>query len=467
MKHVRQIVSILALCGLLGATYLSWGQGGAATVPGVPVPMEYGKLTEGLRVGLVLRSEKGEVPGNLVPGGRITAVLGLDNQHGADLDLTGAFAWVFVGVNKEMGYFTEKLALDAGRKLAGESQKEIGWELADLRVIPYDKELKVVEGYPTSTEPLTAKGALTKILLVGSVRLRVMVYVPATKMLVQGNTVKLTLGEPNLAELSPEQRKALVEALLAQFRRDAFAGDAAHKRAVRLGKDLLPDLLGEMEDPKLSEAGQQWLAASVCDLAALETGENQQRAVEKICRWLEQGKGAAVIAYYGPKVKNQKLDRAILEAAAENPGVASWAARGYAGRREGKVRADLTRQVLAKGDGTARANLAEALVISPGKEEIAALVKLLGDAEARVRVATADVIAKTKLKEEVLIGALVKALDFKDETTRGAACVALEIVTGRVSAKGRWGDEAAGTQAQKQAIIADWREWYEGQAKKQ
>jgi hypothetical protein len=438
-----------------------------AATESVPAAIDYGKLVDGLRVGLVPDFGAGTQPAtpaaggpigggrpgpDFVPGGKFPMRLGLDNQHAAAADFKGAFVWVFVAAGKGVGYYTEAIPLGKylkNGKLPGESTTQIAVDLADLEVYPYARDVALKDGYPAAQ--VKSSGRLTKLLPVGVVRMRCMVYLPATETLVQGNTVKVTLGEPTLSALDPAQRKALVDGLLAGFHGDPYAGDAAHKRALRLGPELLPDLLTAMDDPALSDAGKQWLAASVCDL-----GAGNADAVRKLTQWLNKGQAATVIAYYGPRVKSPALDAAILGVARKDAGVASWAARGYAGRNDAKVRADLTAQVLADGDAVARGNLAEGLVVHPGPDEIAALTKLLADTSAPVRIAAAKAIGKAKLDDHAVDAALIQVLKTGDDGSFAAASGALAAICGKPDAPTL---DAAPDAARKVTIVEYYQRW--------
>lgn len=314
-----------------------------------PAMITWGKLdaASGLRSAIFLPPTT-----PLVPGEKLPLIFNLDNQRAAAAKLKGSFTWFFVAINKETGYYTEQLPVDSaqpaglGESLAGESIADLTLDISTLKIFPYDKSLVLAEGYPAPATPAVPQGILSKFLPVGTVRVRAMTYLPATKTLLISNTLPIQIGEPDLAKLTPAQRQVIVTALLQQYHGDPFAGNNAYKRALKLGPTLLPEVTAALADPQLSPAGKQWLAATVCDLTAAALAKadavnvaNAQVAITHLKQWLEQDICGDVIAYYGPHAKNEKLDAAIRAAAKKNPNVAHWAAEGF-NNRDNPVRAN-------------------------------------------------------------------------------------------------------------------------------
>jgi len=254
-------------------------------------------------------------------------------------------------------------------------------------------------------------------------------------------------GQP----LSAEGRKAAAAELLAMYRRDAFAAKAAHDRAVRVGASIVPELAAAALDTGVPSHGQMWLATTIAELGG-------PGAVDVLVKLLDDQDGGvrAVVAYYGPGLKDEKLTAAIVARARDGKDAAlgAWAARGL-GRANAAVPDDLVRAALASDEPRARAEIAAVVAARGDAQSAAALVRLLGDAEELVRVAAARAIAGSKVRSAEVMGALVAALDRPGDNAREAACAALEVVSGRA---GPYDPKAA--DGAKRAVVEGWKGWW-------
>jgi HEAT repeat protein len=163
-----------------------------------------------------------------------------------------------------------------------------------------------------------------------------------------------------------------------------------------------------------------------------------------------------VIAYHGPKMKNAKLDAAILGKARSGDDAlfTAWAARGFS--EYGRAFPEqLTAAAVSSKQPRARAEVAEVLAQKPDERNIRRLVALLGDEQEVVRMAAAKAVGNHAVQDARIKGALVSALDKPGDAARQQECAALVKLTGQ-----QWQYDAQGDAAARQKTIAQWKAWW-------
>ena len=358
----------------------------------------------------------------------------VENVGANKLDAKGAFVWAFVMQSKEKAFFTDKIPLAYLSKVArdGADTFDATLDLAKLKVFPYQADLKLADGYPVTDAP--SPGTLGQLLALGRVRGRVMVYVPDRGVLLKSNDIDAVIGSD----------------LIGLFARDEFAAKNAHDLAVKRGADAVPELVDALDKGSLPWFGQMWAATALCDI-------KDDRALPVLTKLVAKGGNLAnVIAYHGPKMANAKLDDAITAAAQNDPGVAAWAARGFATNGRG-LKPELVDAGLQSKDPRIRAGLAEALLAKPNEADATRLAKLITDDDASVRQEVAAHIAKAANlpRSATVISALLTALDPPNDDARAAICDALAKITGRKASY-----DAKASPADKAAFIAGWKTWW-------
>ena len=193
-----------------------------------------------------------------------------------------------------------------------------------------------------------------------------------------------------------------------------------------------------------------WLTAALADI-------RDKRAAEALVGLLDKGGAgvANVVAYHGPKQASEKLDRAIVAAAAKGKdhSLTSYAILGFMVFR-GKVPGKLLEIGIASDDPRARATVAKAMAGYASDFNIRGLVKLLKDTDQRVRSAAAATLGMMKRPLPIVLAGLVDALGVPGESARTSICRALSDLAGKDMPY----DLAATEDARRKTIMA-WRAW--------
>ena len=203
-----------------------------------------------------------------------------------------------------------------------------------------------------------------------------------------------------------------------------------------IGKEIVPQLLKAADEPGMPDFGRMWLATTLVDIG-------DERGVKRIIAYLvDPSPGVRyVIAYHGPKMANEKIDKAIIAAAEKNIDqvLAAWAARGFVACHR-SFPEKLIQLALESREPRARAEVAAAVAQRAGNSpnDADALVTLIGDQHELVRVAAARATAAAKLKDDRFIGALISALDNKGDNARNAITEALAVLTGEKRTDAEW-----------------------------
>jgi HEAT repeat protein len=127
----------------------------------------------------------------------------------------------------------------------------------------------------------------------------------------------------------------------------------------------------------------------------------------------------------------------------------------------GAVPEEVLRAGLESDDPRARAAVAEVLAGHASDFNVSRLVRLLGDANERVRATAAAMLGKSGNRSPPVLAGLVNALDLPGEPARTRICAALSELTGRSAPYDPKADPAA-----RGKTIAGWKQWLAEQPKK-
>lgn len=354
--------------------------GSAAASPAV----EWSQPSAGVQAGFALRQP-------VQVNGAISFGLSLRNTGSGAVALgpaKEAFAWVLVAQGKENVYYTEKLPLQAAQEwpaaLAGGTELELkALDLQGVKAYRYVKGTKLAGGYPAA-EAAAPAGKVGALLTPGRATAKWIVLLPRQgepPLSLISAALPLEVSAGNLDALSPAQRAKWIADLLQRFDRDAFGGQAAHAQAVKIGKPLLRELIAAVKEADRPSHSRMWLATTIADIP-------DDSAAAALADLLNDSDGAVrcVVAYHGPKQKNDKLDKAIIAAARESKDdrFAAYALLSFLVHR-GKVPDELVHVGLNSPDPRARATAAKALATMASQDTLARLRDLAKDQDPRVR----------------------------------------------------------------------------------
>jgi hypothetical protein len=303
-------------------------------------------------------------------------------------------------------------------------------------------------------------GKLSECLAPGRAMARFTLCLPAPgakPVLVTSGALDFTVSPPNLASMKPESRDAFAADLLKQFDRNPWSGQQAHNTAVRVGKEVLAPIIAAAFETARPGHARLWLATTVADI-------RDERSADALIKLLDDSMDGVryVVAYHGPKQESPRLDKAIVQraAAGKDPGLAAWALMGFMVHR-GAVPEEVLRAGLESDDPRARAAVAEALAGHASDFNVSRLVRLLGDANERVRATAAAMLGKSGNRSPPVLAGLVNALDLPGEAARTRICAALSELTGRTAPYDPKADPAA-----RGKTVAGWKQWLAEQPKK-
>ena len=344
-----------------------------------------------------------QADGEAAVGGKMVFQLSLSNAGPQAVELRTAresSAWLIIGGGKGNACFTEKIRLEP---------EGSGWppEMAPAGVLrfkpfdagaatayPFDRSLKFADGYlATATGGLpVAAGRLKDILSSGKTKAKWTIAIPqgtgSPPMFLWTAPLEVVVGPPHLAEISPDARRSYVADLLKRFDRDAWSAKEAHDEAVKLGPEILPDMIAAAQERQRPEHARLWLATAVADIP-------DERAVAALTGLLDDPQGGVrcVVAYHGPKQKSDTLDRAIIGKSKTGGDAAftSYALLGLMVSRS-RVSDDLMQAGLGNADPKVRAAAAKALAGMATDRNRSRLQALLKDPDEHVRAAAQKVL---------------------------------------------------------------------------
>ena len=403
-------------------------------------------------------------------GGPWRLRLAIRNTGSAPVDLPdkdGLVVFLMLAQGRT-GHFTEKLLParnlpDWPDKLAAGQVVQLGSvDAAGLEVAPYDSDLKLHEGYParfvddkpTAVKPAGKAGAVLKP---GSLKVRPIAWLPRgaeRPLSLKGPTLSMELGLDDFAALPPERQKQVLADLAAKLRQDAFAAQAAHGEAVKIGAPAVETVKAVATDAKAPDFARMWATTALADIG----GKDAAAAVTAALADRDSGV-RYVAAYHGVKLKDEAFEKALLAraAAGEDAMLTAWAIMGFL-RFRGQAPPELLAAGVESDQWKARAAVAEVFSRTrPTKAQLPILRKLARDENAQIRVTAAKALASSGDASFETIDALMAALDAPGDDARHAAATALAKLTGKP-----WSyDRSAPAEEQKKALD-QWRLWWKG-----
>ena len=288
-------------------------------------------------------------------------------------------------------------------------------------------------------------------------RAQLLVYLPGTpeKMLLKSKAIEMEAGSgkgPKKEIAGGQEEGETITDLVGQFRKDAFAAPAAHAKAVKRGAEMVQPLAEAMKDKSLPDFARMWMATSIIDIG----GEGAFDIIIKLVE--DQSSGVRnVVAYYGPRLQQEKIDQAIYARAdkGEDPLFTAWAARGFATFTKQFPRR-LVNAAYASTDPRARAQVADALALSKDAADYLRLAKLFSDENEPVRVSAADAVKQHKIKDSMMLGAMVNSLKLPGEAARERVVDTLAGLTGKT-----WDYNPDATKEKREKVLREIELWWQ------
>ncbi|MBL7220296.1 MAG: HEAT repeat domain-containing protein [Phycisphaerae bacterium] len=355
---------------------------------------------------------------------------------------------VFPGAGKVRGAWPESLASGGQLELAG-------MDFSDILLHPYSRGVKFLAHHVTGKGSIPeAAGKLRDVLVIGKVSVQYMLYLPRkgdSPIVLKSDFLTVMIGPPDIKSLSPPRRKAFISGLIAGFRGDAFAGQAAHGIATSVGSEILDDLIAATKDPAIKGAGRMWLATTLADI-------RDKRSAVVLVKLIDGSDGGVrhVVVYHGPKQRNSELDSVIVARAlkSKDARMTVLAMLGFMVFR-GEVPRKLLDAGIDSDDPRVRTTVVAALSKTASIKNVQGLVSLLKSKEQRVRSAAAKALAAMGNRQAVVVGALVEALSLEGDQAHGDVCNALGKLTGQELPYDR--DASVD---KKREVIAKWGRWW-------
>jgi hypothetical protein len=300
-----------------------------------------------------------------------------------------------------------------------------------------------------------SEGRLVDVLGSGpaAVRLTLLLTQPdGQTMALNSNTFEVTVNPRPLAAMNAESRKAYTAELLKSFDKDAWAAKKAHDESVVLGKDFVPDLIVAARERKRPDFSRMWLATTLADI-------RDDQAAAALTELLEDPLAGVrnVVAFHGPKQKNDKLDAAIIakveKGKDKDPDFAGYAVLGFVVFR-GTAPEALLKLTLDSPDARIRGALTASLKNRASPENLARLMKLLADPDEKIRAASARMLQQLGKRTPDVFRAIVAALDLPGEIARRDICKVLGEMAG-ISAP----YDPAADSAARAATLKTWKDW--------
>lgn len=398
-------------------------------------PAAFGEKVEGLSVALSAGTD-----------GIGKAAVVIRNDGAVPVRLQGAFAWLLMVESREVASFTDKVAIDASGEIAPSAELRTVVSLQDLQAQPYQKGIKVVDGYPQKEGDAAVPARTAADVLRAPMKAQAIVFVPAGGQKLTLRSKVITLSISRTASSQPAEMMALVE----RFRRDAFAARDAADAAVGKGAAAIPALVEALHDPAMPDFGQMWIAAALTRIG----GEQGAAAVVALVDDAREGI-RNVAAFHGPTMRQKAVDDAILKRAkaGNDPLFTAWAARGFAEHGRA-LPPGLVDAAFGSTEPRARAEIAEVLATSKDPADANRLAKLFADDAELVRMGAADAVARHPQQPRAVLNAMVAALEGSGNTTRGRIVTALARCAGRP-----WEYSPEATAEQNAAVLDEIRAW--------
>ena len=327
-------------------------------------------------------------------------------------------------------------------------------DFAQTPLHPYSKGVKFLSHHISGKGSIpAAAGKLCDVLGSGTVGVQYMLYLPRkddSPLVLKSDFLSVSIGPPDLKKLSASARKAYVADLIAGFGGDPFAGKSAHGIAVGLGADIVDDLIAATKNPAVKGAGRLWLVTALADI-------RDKRCASALVKLIDEAGGIGhVVAYHGPKQRDEALDKAIIArgSKSKDPRLTALAMLGFMVFRQ-KAPDRLIDAGISSDDPRVRTTVVAALSKTASIENVQGLVLLLKDRQHRVRSAAAKALGAMGNRHATVIGGLIAALEPVGDQARRDVCQALGKLTGRSLPY----DPKASTVA-KQKVIGDWRRWW-------
>jgi len=457
MHSARYILSVILLGFMLA------GRGAAADGPASRPSRNWGPVKAGLAL-------SAEVIGDVRRGSPAVLSVALRNSGGIAgglCDRKDAVAWLILKTAPANGtvgkyYFSGRVFPGSMKgsarwpeSLASGRQFELGaMDFGDVALHPYSKGVKFLSHHLTGKGDIpAAEGKLRDVLVVGKVSMQYMLYLQRkddAPVVLKSAFVTLDIGPPDLKKLSASARKAFVDELIAGFYGDPFAGRNSHGLAVRLGGDILDDLLAAAKNPKVKGGGRMWLVTALADI-------RDKRSASMLVKLIDEpGSVGHVVAYHGPKQRDAALDEVIIARASKSkdPRMAALAMLGFMVFR-GKAPGRLLDAGVNSDDPRVRSTVVAALSKTASIENVRGLVLLMKDTEPRIRSAVARALGAMGNRQAFVIGGLIGALDLQGDRALIDVCDALGKLTGRVAPY-----DSAASADKKRGVLAGWRQWW-------
>jgi hypothetical protein len=447
MHACKALVLAVIAMKLMGV----WGESRAAARPST-APAEWGEAKDGLAVSLGLE-------GQAIAGEKLTVRIALRNNGAAAAKTGPAFCWLLLVQSKEKAFYSEKILL-AGEKdwpdeLPAGKAAEVVADLSKRSGYPFQRGLKVTGGYPAgeagaaNAQPL---GGIAQLLSKGNVMGRCTVCLPVREppIVLSSNALAIAVASAD-APPRPRTPTGPNAKLIEQFMRSAFAARAAHERATQIGAQVLDEIVEALDDPGAPDFARAWLATTLVDL-------KDPKAIEPLLRLLGRGDPniTHVIAYHGAKLRNARLNEAILAKAqsGSDPTFTAWAARGMT--TFGATSPDKLIPIALKSkDPRARAEIAKVLAANPQGGNLDSLLDLLADEHDLVRAGAAQAITEANKQSGKLVGAMIGALERSDESRRQTMCGLLVKLTAQ-----SWAYDPKAPAPEKRKTIQAWQDWW-------
>ncbi len=362
-----------------------------------------------------------------------------------------AFHYLILAQHRK-AWFTERRplpALEPGADGIATCPLEVG----SITAYTYDKGMATKDGYPELPPDATPAGTVNRLLDLGPVVVVWLIGIPGAAdqpaLLLRSGSFTLEIEAPILADLAPADREAVVGGVLRGFRGSAYTAKRAHAMATGLGPALVPDLVPLAADASLAEHGRMWLCTALADLGGPEAAACVRGQFPTATPGLRN-----VLAYHGPKLRDEPLDTAIVAAAVDAPAeYVAWSLRGFAMHRN-RVPSQLLDIALASDKAPLRATAIDVMVQCPEDVHRPLLVHLLGDPHPRVRGGAAIAVSRLAIDTPEARLGIAGALDEADDGARQRICDNL----GKLAGTAHPYDPDAADEA-KAEVIAYWKRW--------
>ncbi len=467
MEHAKRSFLLTLVVVVLAGGILWADAPTSATTKAKPL-RQWGKAKAGLQLSLSAGAKasvrgKYEVRLALRNRGAVGVALG---------DAEDAFVWISAIRNRQDSWLSVKIPLtdlvDAWpHRLSGD--KPIVFkpdELFARQVYPYAIARKILIEYikPSTPSKLpTTSGELSKIISTGKwvMRAHLCIARPGQKPLIlASNKFSVEVAPPALASLSRQERRDYMNAVIAKFDADAWSAKSACELAVRLGPGAARYLSDAVLHRRRADFSRMWLATALAIIPSEISAETLERLLYDTLPAVRH-----VVAYHGPRQKNEQLDAAIVERTLKlkESRMTALAVLGFLVFR-GEANAKLLAASLDHPDPRVRTTAISAMSQHANSTSLASLTSLLADKNQRVRAAAARALGAMKKADPKIISALVTALDLLGDDAHYRICETLSALTGQTQPPYKY-TPSADTKTHTKTIQA-WKTWWTRQTSK-